>query len=35
VDEVGFFSITAEPTGSVRFTVRIGQTSSSSRWVEL
>lgn len=35
VDEVGFFAITAEPTGSVRFTVRIGQTSSSSRWVEL
>lgn len=34
VDEVGFFAITAEPTGSVRFTVRIGQVSSTSRWIE-
>jgi hypothetical protein len=35
VDEVGFFAVQAEPTDSVRFTVRHGQTRSSSRWVEL
>ncbi len=35
LDEVGFFAIRAEPTGSVRFTVRVGDTVSSSRWVEL
>lgn len=35
LDEVGFFAIEAEPTGSVRFTVRRGGTVSSSRWVEL
>lgn len=35
LDEVGFFAIQAEATGSVRFTVRRGTTVSSSRWVEL
>jgi hypothetical protein len=35
LDESGFFLIEAEPTGSVRFTVRSGDSVSSSRWVEL
>jgi hypothetical protein len=35
IDEVGFFSIQAEATGSVRFTVRRGEAVASSRWVEL
>ena len=38
LDEVGFFAITAEPTGSIRFTVRHGRHKrhgASSRWVEL
>ena len=35
LDEVGFFAVTARPTGSVRFTVRVGETVSSSRWVQL
>jgi hypothetical protein len=33
VDEVGFFALAAEPSGSVRFTVRIGDAASTSRWV--
>ena len=38
LDEVGFFAISAEPTGSIRFTVRHGRHKrhgASSRWVEL
>jgi hypothetical protein len=35
LDEVGFFALSAEPTGSVRFTVRHRRRSTSSRWVEL
>lgn len=35
LDDVGFFVITAEPTGSVRFRVRVGDAVSTSRWVEL
>ena len=35
LDESGFFLIEAEPTGSVRFTVRSGDSVSSSRWVQL
>ena len=35
LDESGFFLIGAEPTGSIRFTVRLGDAVSSSRWVEL
>ena len=35
LDEVGFFAIEAEPTGSLRFTVTIGGSVSSSSWVEL
>jgi hypothetical protein len=35
IDEVGFFAIQAEATGSVRFTVRRGEAVASSRWVEL
>jgi hypothetical protein len=35
LDESGFFMIEAEPTGSIRFTVRAGGSVSSSRWVEL
>lgn len=35
LDESGFFLIEAEPTGSIRFTVRSGDAVSSSRWVEL
>jgi len=35
LDEVGFFALAAEPTGSVRFTVRDGGRSATSRWIEL
>ena len=35
LDEVGFFVLTGEPTGSVRFTVRAGGRSATSRWIEL
>jgi hypothetical protein len=35
LDEVGFFAIQAEPSGSLRFTVRLGASVSSSAWVEL
>ena len=35
LDEVGFFAIQAEPTGSIRFSVRRGGSVSTSRWVEL
>lgn len=35
LDEVGFFAIEAEPTGSVRFTVRVGDAAASTRWVQL
>ena len=35
IDEVGFFAIQAEATGSVRFTVRRGEAVASSRWVEV
>jgi hypothetical protein len=35
LDEVGFFALQAEPSDSVRFTVRTGETVASSRWVEL
>ena len=35
LDEVGFFAVRAEPTGSVRFTVRDGGRSATSRWIEL
>jgi hypothetical protein len=35
LDESGYFLIEAEPTGSIRFTVRSGDSVSSSRWVEL
>ena len=35
LDEVGFFAVTAEPTGSVRFTVRVGDAASTSRWVQV
>ncbi|WP_210438210.1 hypothetical protein [Nocardioides xinjiangensis] len=35
LDEVGFFALRAEPTGSLRFTVRHGDHAASSRWVEL
>jgi hypothetical protein len=35
LDEVGFFAIAAEPTGSIRFTVRYRRKAVSSRWVEL
>jgi hypothetical protein len=35
LDEVGFFAIAAEPTGSIRFTVRYRSKVVSSRWVEL
>jgi len=35
LDEMGFFAIDAEPTGSVRFTVRAGARVSSTRWVEV
>ena len=35
LDEVGFFALAAEPTGSIRFTVRYRRKAISSRWVEL
>lgn len=35
VDEVGFFAIQAEPTGTVRFVVRRGEGLASSHWVQL
>lgn len=35
LDEVGFFAIPAEPTGSIRFTVRHDGMTASSRWVEV
>ncbi|SED39453.1 hypothetical protein SAMN04489844_4324 [Nocardioides exalbidus] len=35
LDEFGFFSIEAEPTGEVRFTVHYRGHAVSSRWVEL
>ncbi|RYB95438.1 hypothetical protein EUA93_14465 [Nocardioides oleivorans] len=35
LDEFGFFSIEAEPTGEVRFTVHHRGHAVSSRWVEL
>jgi hypothetical protein len=35
LDEVGFFALGAEPTGSVRFTVRDAGRSATSRWIEL
>jgi hypothetical protein len=35
VDEVGFFALQAEPTGSARFVVRRGDTVASSLWVEI
>jgi hypothetical protein len=35
LDEVGFFSMRAEPAGSVRFTVRIGRRVARSGWLEV
>ena len=35
LDEVGFFSMQAEPAGSVRFSVRIKSTVASSGWIAL
>jgi hypothetical protein len=35
LDEVGFFSMSAEPAGSVRFTVRIGRSVARSGWLEV
>ena len=35
LDDYGFFAVSAEPTGSIRFTVRHGRHAASSRWVEL
>lgn len=35
LDEVGFFALDAEPTGSVRFTVRREGRSASSSWIEV
>lgn len=35
LDEVGFFAVDAEPTGSIRFTVRLGSSVSSSGPVAL
>jgi hypothetical protein len=32
---VGFFVLAAEPTGSVRFTVRDAGRSATSRWIEI
>ena len=34
LDEVGFFAMHAEPTGSVRFTVRFGDRVATSRWLD-
>ena len=35
LDEVGFFSMRAEPAGSVRFTVRVGRRVARSGWLEV
>ncbi|MCF6377191.1 hypothetical protein L2K70_06220 [Nocardioides KLBMP 9356] len=35
VDEVGFFALTATPTGSVRFAVTIGGRVARSRWLDV
>jgi hypothetical protein len=35
LDDYGFFAISAEPTGSLRFTIRRDGRSASSRWVRL
>lgn len=35
VDESGFFTMTAQPVGWIRFTIDEGGVASSSRWVEL
>ena len=35
LDEVGFFALQAEPTGSIRFVVRRGAGVASSHWVQL
>lgn len=35
LDEVGFFALTAEVSGEVRFTVSNGTGSASSRWIEV
>ena len=35
LDVVGFFAITAEVSGEIRFTVSNGTGSASSRWIEV
>lgn len=35
LDEVGFFSMRAQLTGSVRFTVRIGDRLATSHWLDV
>ncbi len=35
LDEVGFFAMRAEPTGAVRFTVRVGDRLATSRWIDV
>jgi len=35
LDDVGFFVLTAAPTGAVRFTVGDGRRSATSRWIDL
>lgn len=35
LDEVGFFALTAELSGEIRFTVRNDAGSASSRWIEV
>lgn len=35
LDEVGFFALTAEVSGEIRFTVHGGAVVASSRWVEV
>jgi hypothetical protein len=35
LDEVGFFSMRAEATGSLRFTVRVGRTVATSGWLDV
>jgi hypothetical protein len=35
LDEVGFFVISAEVSGEIRFTVSNGTGSASSRWIEV
>lgn len=35
LDEVGFFALTAEVSGEVRFTVSNGTGRASSRWIEV